>query len=69
MANTIAQAWGTDKSGRVKETHRLGSEEAKVCAATWQTKAYALVNKDGSGEVAVYRDGKLIHTYSFGPEE
>jgi len=68
MANTIAQAWGEDRS-RVKETHRLGSESATVCAATWSTFARAHVNRDGSGWVTVKRYGVVLTEFSFGPED
>lgn len=67
MANTIAEAWGFDRS-RIKETHRLGSEEAQAQAATYRTSARVNVCKDGSGVVTVKRDGKIIHTWEFGPE-
>jgi hypothetical protein len=68
MAATIAKATGFDKS-RSKETHRLGSEASQVEAATWRTFARASVQRDGSGHVTVMRDGHVLHTYTFGPEE
>jgi hypothetical protein len=67
MAATIATATGQDKS-RTKETHRLGSESSTGEAATWRTFATATVWRDGSGTVTVRRDGKLIHSFDFGPE-
>lgn len=67
MANTRADAVGFDRS-RVKETHQLGSESSKAQAATWRTFAIARIDKDGSGEVEVVRDGRRIHFFEFGPE-
>lgn len=67
MANTIARAIGYDKRRR-KETHRLGSEEARGEANTWRTFATAVVSKDGSGYVSVQRDGEKLCLFSFGPE-
>lgn len=67
MAATIAKAIGCDKS-RHKETHRLGSETARVEAATWRTFARATVHKDGSGFVSVERDGRTIHRFVFEAE-
>lgn len=68
MAATIATATGFDRS-RVKETHRLGSESAKAEAATWRTFAIARMDRDGSGEVEVIRDGRRVHFFEFGPEK
>ena len=67
MANCKATAIGKDKT-RVKEVHRLGSESASVSAATWYTSAKALVRKDGSGYVEVWRDDSRLHLFEFGPE-
>ena len=69
MANTIAEAQGIDK-GRIKETHRLGSEASRVVAATWNTEAVAYVARDGSGYVEVRnkRSGAVYHRWDFGPE-
>lgn len=67
MAATIAYATGRDKN-RVKETHRLGSECAQTCAATWRTFVRASVGRDGSGFVTIERDGKIIHSFSFDAE-
>ena len=64
MANCIAKATGLDRT-RNKHTHRLGSEGAVAEASTWRTFTTALVNKDGSGYVAVARDGKVIHHFNF----
>ena len=64
MANTIAQATGVDKT-REKTTHRLGSVQANVSAATWRTFARAVVWADGSGYVEVERDRKVIHCFHF----
>lgn len=60
MANTIAKAIGYDKSGRVKEAHRLGSDSACAQANTWRTFATVEVNADGRGSVRVVRDGELL---------
>ena len=67
MAATIARATGIDRT-RVKEVHRLGHEESKVCAATWHTFAHAHVNADGSGSVQVVRDGVTIHEFEWDAE-
>lgn len=67
MANCIAYATGMDKT-RDKETHRLGSRAAQGYAATWHTKAYAYISKDGSGYVMVIRDGEILHEYHFDKE-
>ena len=69
MANTIAIAMGRDKSGRVKETSRLGGASATGMANTWRTFATAHVQDSGRGYVTVKRDGRTIHTFMFGPEE
>ena len=68
MAATIAKATGYDKSGRIKETHRLGSAHSRVEANTWRTFTEAYVSADGSGAVRVMRDGKELHRFEFGPE-
>lgn len=67
MAATIAIARGFD-SGRIKETHRLGSELSVAEANTWRTFVKCSVNRDGSGYVTVTRDHKEIHRFNFGPE-
>lgn len=67
MAATIAIAYGNDRS-RTKETHRLGHESSTVHANTWRTFTTAHVCKDGSGYVSVERNGQVIHTFEFGPE-
>ncbi len=67
MAATIAYCTGNDRV-RSKEDHRLGSESAEGTAATWRTTATAFVRKDGAGYVEVKRDGRVIHTFHFGPE-
>lgn len=68
MAATIARATGYDKSGRVKETHRLGSQHACAEANTWRTFTTTVVAADGSGWVRVTRDGVTLHHITFGPE-
>lgn len=68
MANTIATATGSDRTGRTKETHRLGSESAYGRAATWHTDARAFVRADGSGSLMLLRDGLTIVELTFGPE-
>ena len=67
MAATIAKANGWDKT-RIKSVHRLGSISAEVQAATWRTFAWATVFADGHGSLEVTRDGKTLHTFTFGPE-
>lgn len=69
MAATIAWATGNDNN-RSKTVHRLGSQSARVTAATWRTEATAYVARDGSGYVEVLKknSGDLIHSYRFGPE-
>jgi len=69
MAATIAKAIGYDKSGRVKETHRLGSSHAVGQANTWRTYATVETNADGSGSVWVKRDGRIIHEHHWPPEK
>lgn len=68
MAATIAKAIGYDRTGRRKETHRLGSSSAVVEAATWHTFALAEVKADGSAHVEIRRDGKIIHQHDVGAE-
>lgn len=67
MANTIAEATGYDRN-RTKRVHRLGSEAAEVCAATYRTFVDARVDKDGSGQVTIRQNGKELHHFAFGPE-
>lgn len=67
MAKTIAYAFGTDRT-RTKETHRIGSQRATARADTWRTFTTCSVAADGSGSVTVVRDGKTIHSFTFGPE-
>jgi len=62
MAATIAEATGHDRQ-RAKYTHRLGSESAEVCAATYHTFVRACVTKDGSGWVEVKQNGNIIHSF------
>lgn len=59
MANCIAEATGYDTS-RVKEVHRLGSEDASVRAATWATSALAHIHKDGTASVEIRRNGATL---------
>lgn len=78
MAKTIARAIakdvatavaiGTD-SVRIKIVHRLGSECAEGQANTYRTFTTCYVSADGSGYVHVERDGKMLHNFTFGPEE
>ena len=68
MAATIATARGGDKSGRVKSTHRLGSEWSEAEVATWHTFATVKVTRDGRVQVRVKRDGVLIHEWEAGAE-
>ena len=68
MAATIAKAWGQDRSGRIKETHRLGSESSIAEAATWRTFARVTTFADGSGHVRITRDGDTVHEYAWGSE-
>jgi hypothetical protein len=42
-------------------TSRLGHHRLKVMASTWQTFVTTHLNKDGSGEVEVRQNGKVIH--------
>lgn len=67
MAATIAKAIGGDSS-RTKETHRLGSRYSRAEANTWRTFTTAFVAADGSGYVAVSRDGYEIHRFDFDAE-
>lgn len=69
MANTIAIATGTDKNGRQKETHRLGSHNAMAQANTWRTYATVYVQADGSGYALVIRNGQTLSKFEFGPED
>lgn len=67
MANTIAVAYGYDKT-REKRIQRLGSMCAKAKANTWRTFTECHVNKDGSGYVQVRRDEVVIHRFDFDKE-
>ena len=67
MAATIAKAFGYDTS-RCKETHRLGSRSSEAQANTWRTFSTTHINSDGSGYCQVVREGKTIHSFSWGPE-
>lgn len=67
MANTIAKAYGQDTS-RCKEVHRLGSQSATGEANTWKTFSKTHINADGSGYFELRRNGELIHTWEWGPE-
>ena len=68
MAKTIAKAIGMD-STRIKNVHRLGSKCAEGQANTYRTFTTCYVSADGSGYVHVERDGKMLHNFTFGPEE
>lgn len=67
MAKTIARAFGED-SNRCKATHRLGSISSAGEANTWQTFSRTHINADGSGHFQLKRNGKIIHSYSWEPE-
>jgi DNA integrity scanning protein DisA with diadenylate cyclase activity len=67
MAATIAYATGGD-STREKVAHRLGSRYASGSAQTWHSKATATIRADGSGTLALYRNGSLVVEVSFDPE-
>lgn len=67
MANTIARCRGIDSS-RVKECHRLGSTRSEAEVATWRTHIRISVVKDGSGEIVVERDGKMLLQWKCMPE-
>lgn len=67
MANTIAKAYGYDKS-RTKEVHRLGSKSATGQANTWITFSTTNINADGSGSFELKRNGEVIYSYKWGPE-
>lgn len=68
MANCIARCIGTDRTGRTKESTRLGSHTAEGQANTWSTFASAVVWADGHGYVEVKQNGRVIHRFDFGPE-
>lgn len=68
MAATMAIARTVEKSGREKQTHRLGSYRAEGQANTYNTFTSVVVHADGHGWVEVKRNGDLIHSYEFGPE-
>jgi hypothetical protein len=67
MANTIAKAFGNDKT-RTKETHRLGSQSSIGEANTWKTFSRTQINKDGSGIFTLERNGEIVHSFKWGPE-
>jgi hypothetical protein len=67
MAATIAIAKGYD-SGRVKETHRLGSQTARAEANTWQTFASVETHRNGASAVKVKRNGATFRV-GFGDED
>ena len=71
MAATIARAQGFHKNGRAQNAQitRLGHGEAFASANTWQTFANVLVRANGSGEIEVRQNGKLLHAITFGPED
>ncbi len=69
MAATLAKAVGVDKNGRVKEVTRLGNWYAEAYAQTYRTSVKVTVSADGSVVGKVERNGKVIHEFSFGPEE
>ncbi len=68
MAKTIAIAVGQDSSRR-KEVHRLGSECSIGQANTYKTFSTTTVWADGSGTFKLERDGKIIHSHKWGPED
>lgn len=68
MAKTIAKAFGTDTNRR-KAVHRLGSQSSTGEANTWKTFSCTHINADGSGQFSLMRDGELIHSYGWGPED
>ena len=68
MAATMAIATTVEKSGRTKETHRLGSAWAMGQANTWHTFTECIVDRDGSGHLQVKRNGTILHRFEFGPE-
>lgn len=67
MTKTIAKAFGKD-SNRCKATHRLGSISSAGEANTWRTFSRTYINADGSGRFQLKRDGEIIYTYEWGPE-
>jgi len=67
MANCIAKCTGIDGTRR-KDAQRLGSRAAQAEARTWRTLATVHVRADGSGEVRVTQNDKVIHQFEWGPE-
>jgi hypothetical protein len=67
VAKTIAKATGED-SNRSKEVHRLGSMCSTGEANTWKTFSRTHINADGSGHFLLKRDGQIIHSHKWGPE-
>jgi len=67
VAKTIAIACGYD-TNRCKEVHRLGSQTSIGEANTLKTFSTTTINADGSGFFQVKRDGKILHSYKWGPE-
>ncbi|KKN99015.1 hypothetical protein LCGC14_0142600 [marine sediment metagenome] len=67
MAKCRARAFGYD-ANRCKGSSRLGSQSATGKADTWRTFSSTTINADGSGSFEVKRDGKVLKSYSWGPE-
>jgi len=70
MANLISRCQGFRKSGspRNKESTRLGDGSVRAEAATWRTFASVAMSADGSGYATIYRDGKMMHSHTWGKE-
>ena len=67
MAKCYAGCRGSDRT-RVKEAHRLGSVSAEGFAQTYKTFAKCVVHADGSGNVRVEQNGKVIREFQWGSE-
>ena len=70
MAATRGTVQGFGKRGGRQNglASRLGQGYVKATADTWRTFTTVEVCADGSGYVAVKRDDKMIHYFTFGPE-
>lgn len=68
MDETIAVAIGRCP-GRESKLTKLGSQSAEGQANTFRTFATAFTRADGGGHSSIHRDGALIASVQFHPED